>query len=92
MSLTDLSATELDRLLDAYPYDKRTVHLVKGQAGDVIPDLTESLEVDLVVLGTVGRTGVPGLLIGNTAEKILNALDCSVFTLKPEGFETPIQV
>ena len=84
--------SELDRLLGAYPYDKRTIHLIKGQAGDVIPDLAESLEVDLVVIGTVGRAGVPGLLIGNTAEEVLNAVDCSVLTLKPEGFETPIQV
>ena len=84
--------SELDRLLGPHPNDKRTVHLIKGQAGDVIPDLAESLEVDLVVIGTVGRAGVPGLLIGNTAEEILNAVDCSVLTLKPEGFETPIQV
>ena len=91
-SIEGAHESELDRLLDAYPYDKRTVHLIKGQAGNVIPDLAESLEVDLVVIGTVGRTGVPGLLIGNTAEKVLNALDCSVLTLKPEGFETPIQV
>ena len=84
--------SELDGFLGPYPYDKRTVHLVKGRAGDVIPDLAEGLDVDLVVIGTVGRTGVPGLLIGNTAEEILNSVDCSVLTLKPEGFETPIQV
>ncbi len=83
---------ELDRLLESYKYDKRTVHLIKGQAGDVIPSLAEEIDADLVVIGTVGRTGVPGLLIGNTAERVLNAVDCSVLTLKPEGFETPIQV
>jgi nucleotide-binding universal stress UspA family protein len=84
--------SELDRLLEPHPYTKRTVHLIKGRAGDVIPDLVEKIEADLVVIGTVGRAGVPGLLIGNTAEEILNAVDCSVLTLKPEGFETPIQV
>ena len=84
--------SELDRLLGPHPYDKRTVHLIKGEAKDVIPDLAESLEVDLVVIGTVGRAGVPGLLIGNTAEGVLNSVDSSVLTLKPEGFETPIQV
>ena len=84
--------SELDRLLGPHPYDKRTVHLIKGRAGNVIPDLAEELQVDLVVIGTVGRAGVPGLLIGNTAEGVLNAVDCSVLTLKPEGFETPIQV
>jgi universal stress protein E len=84
--------SELNRLLSAYPYDKRTVHLVKGDAEDVISELADTLEVDLVVIGTVGRAGVPGLLIGNTAESVLNAVDCSVLTLKPDGFETPIQV
>ena len=84
--------SELDGLLEPYPYTKKTVHLVNGRAGDIIPDLAESLEADLVVIGTIGRSGVPGLLIGNTAEEILNAVDCSVLTLKPEGFETPIQV
>ena len=84
--------SELDRLVDLYPYDKRTLHLVKGQAGDIIPEFAEELDVDLVVIGTVGRAGIPGLLIGNTAEEILNVVDCSVLTLKPEGFETPIQV
>ena len=84
--------SEMDGLLDPYPYDKRTVHLIKGQPGDVIPELAEELQVELVVIGTVGRTGVPGLLIGNTAEEVLSAVDCSVLTLKPEGFETPIQV
>ena len=83
--------SEMDGLLAPYPYDKRTVHLKKGRPGDVIPDLAEELQADLVVIGTVGRGGVPGLLIGNTAEEVLGAVDCSVLTLKPEGFETPIQ-
>jgi nucleotide-binding universal stress UspA family protein len=83
--------SELNGLVKRYPYDKTTVHLVKGKAGDVIPAFVEKRGIDLVVIGTVGRSGIPGLLIGNTAEEILNAVDCSVLTLKPEGFETPIQ-
>ena len=84
--------SELDDLLGAYPYDKRTAHLVNGEAEDVITELADTLEVDLVVIGTVGRGGIPGLLIGNTAESVLNSVDASVLTLKPDGFETPIQV
>jgi nucleotide-binding universal stress UspA family protein len=41
-------------------------------------------------MGTVCRTGVTGFLIGNTAEKVLNNVDCSVLTVKPEGFVTPV--
>jgi len=46
--------------------------------------------VDLIVMGTLARAGVEGLLIGNTAEKILSRIDCSVLALKPEGFVSPI--
>jgi len=38
----------------------------------------------------VARTGIPGLVIGNTAERILNGLVCSVLTVKPDGFVTPV--
>ena len=46
--------------------------------------------MDLVVMGTVSRTGIPGLLIGDTAEVILNNLECSVLAVKPTGFVTPV--
>jgi nucleotide-binding universal stress UspA family protein len=65
-------------------------HLRKGAPRDVIPALAEELKADLVVMGTVSRTGIPGLLIGNTAEVILNNLECSVLAVKPAGFVTPV--
>jgi nucleotide-binding universal stress UspA family protein len=43
-------------------------------------------------MGTVSRTGVAGLLIGNTAEKVLNQVGCSVLTVKPDGFITPVKL
>lgn len=67
-------------------------HLVRGRARDAIPDLAHDLDTDLIVMGTIGRVGVAGLLIGNTAETILNRIDCSVLALKPYGFETPIKI
>lgn len=66
--------------------------LIRGRARDTIPDLAHDLDTDLVVMGTIGRVGVAGLLIGNTAETILNRIDCSVLALKPYGFESPIKV
>ena len=48
------------------------------------------LGVGLIVMGTVSRSGVAGLLIGNTAEEILRQVDCSVLTVKPDGFVTPV--
>ncbi len=66
------------------------VHMPKGMAGDVIPTLARELGVDLIVMGTVARTGIPGLIIGNTAERVLSEIDCSVMAVKPPGFVTPV--
>ena len=68
------------------------IHLVKGEAGKVIPSLVNKQRADIVVMGTVARTGIKGIFIGNTAEKILRNVDCSVLTVKPDSFETPVKV
>lgn len=75
---------------DALDYLKPQTHLVKGVARKEIPALAQRIEVDLVVMGTVARTGVPGFIMGNTAETILNQIDCSVLAIKPPGFVTPV--
>lgn len=68
------------------------VYMLKGRAGRVIPELAKKSDVELIVMGTVSRTGVAGLFIGNTAEKILRHVDCSVLTVKPDGFVTPVKL
>jgi nucleotide-binding universal stress UspA family protein len=75
---------------DALEYLDQKTHLVKGSARDEIPALAERLDADLIVMGTVARTGVLGFIMGNTAETILNRIDCSVLALKPPGFESPV--
>lgn len=84
----------LSDLLDKYDLSEISAktHLLKGDPADVIPAVAKKSNVELVVMGTVARTGIPGFLIGNTAEKTLSKLNCSVLTVKPEGFETPIQL
>ncbi len=67
-----------------------TLHLPKGRARSVIPSLAAELNVDLMVMGTVGRTGIPGLIIGNTDESVLSRIHCSVLAVKPPGFATPV--
>jgi nucleotide-binding universal stress UspA family protein len=66
------------------------MHLIEGQAGEVIPALARNKHVDVIVMGTVCRTGIAGLFIGNTAEKVLSRVKCSVLTVKPDGFATPV--
>jgi len=65
---------------------------LKGEAGKVIPEFVEKHETDLIVMGTVCRTGIAGFLIGNTAEKVLQQVDCSVLAVKPDGFVSPVKL
>ncbi|MFP4125555.1 MAG: universal stress protein [Alphaproteobacteria bacterium] len=55
-------------------------------------DAALSREVDLIVMGTLARSGVPGFFMGNTAVDGLRQVDTSVVTLKPEGFSSPVTV
>jgi nucleotide-binding universal stress UspA family protein len=83
----------LDRLLQNYDLGdlKHHVHLLKDKARKLIPEMAKRKRVEIIIMGTVCRTGVPGLLIGNTAEEVLRRVDCSVLTIKPDGFATPIR-
>jgi len=77
---------------DTMEYIKPQVHIIKGEAHKVIPNLAQEMKADLVVMGTVARTGIPGLIMGNTAETILNNIGCSVLAVKPPGFISPVTV
>jgi universal stress protein E len=52
--------------------------------------LARNLKTDLVAMGTVGRSGIQGLLLGNTAEKVLSMCETSILSVKPSGFVSPI--
>ena len=69
----------------------RVLH-IKGIAADVIPEHVDSEGIDTLVMGTLGRPGISGFFIGNTAETILNRVSCSVLAIKPEGFVSPVQL
>jgi len=84
----------LDQLLGVFNLKalSHKTHLLKGGTTKLIADLARKKRVELVVMGTVCRTGLPGFFIGNTAEKTLQQMDCSVLALKPDGFVTPVRV
>jgi len=74
----------------ALKYLKPQKHLLRGSARKEIPLLAKDINADLIVMGTVARTGISGFFIGNTAEMILNQINCSVLAIKPPGFVTPV--
>ncbi|MBT1445916.1 universal stress protein UspE [Shewanella sp. JM162201] len=66
-------------------------HVKEGLPEDVIPELAVSLDAELVILGTVGRTGLSAALIGNTAEHVIDSLNCDLLAIKPDGYKSPLQ-
>ena len=91
--------SELDRFMETLPtiigkkgadYIGPQLHLVQGNPEKVIPTTVKEKQIDLLVMGTVARTGLSGFFMGNIAESILNQINCSVLALKPTGFRTPV--
>lgn len=76
---------------ESYEYLSPRFHLQRGPASRAVAQAAGDLDADLVVMGTLARSGIAGLFIGNTAEAILEQLRCSVLALKPPGFVSPVR-
>ncbi len=63
-----------------------------GPADSVVEQVITDNNADLLVMGTIGRGGIPGFLIGNTAERLLPSLNCSILAIKPDDFVSPVKV
>lgn len=60
---------------------------VMGLAVDEILSYTKDNEIDLIVVGTHGHTGLTRLLIGSVAEKLVRVATCPVLTVHPKGHQ-----
>ena len=60
-----------------------------GPPGPVICWLAQENECDLIVMGTHGRTGLKHLLLGSTAEYVLQHARCPVLTVRQRPNNEP---
>ncbi|MFP6846570.1 MAG: universal stress protein UspE [Thalassobium sp.] len=65
------------------------IHIGEGDTDVVIADIAKETEADLVVVGTIGRGGLSGVLIGNTAEALVDKLECDILVIKPQDGVRP---
>jgi nucleotide-binding universal stress UspA family protein len=64
--------------------------LLQGDPAAEIVRFGRDAGIDLVVMGTHGRTGMERLLMGSVAEKVLRDAPCSVLVVKlPKGISAP---
>lgn len=90
--LRDDRSARLEALIAPYSSLNTSVQitLLEGNAKQILPDFINDNDIDLVIMGSVSRTGIAGFVMGNTAEFILDKIQCSVITLKPEEFKSPV--
>jgi universal stress protein E len=61
-----------------------------GLPAEVITATATRLKADVLVMGVVSRSGLQRPFIGNTAEAVLDAVDCDLLVIKPHGFRTSV--
>lgn len=66
------------------------VRLVKGHPTAAIAHAVERLVPRLLVMGTLAHSGARGMIIGNTAERVLGTVTAPVLAVKPPGFVSPV--
>ncbi|MDV5168314.1 universal stress protein [Photobacterium rosenbergii] len=69
---------------------RQQIKLLEGDAKEAIPRMVKEKSIDMVIMGSQSRSGIAGFLMGNTAESMLDKLTCSVLTLKPDAFHSPV--
>jgi universal stress protein E len=65
-------------------------HLVAGKPTAAIPEVAAETGCSILVMGAVSRSGLKRVFIGNTAERVLDALPCDVLVVKPPSFRSSV--
>ncbi len=67
--------------------EKRNIIMERMSIREAIMEHIQETQASLVVLGTRGKTDLRTLIMGTTAEKVLQHAPCSILAVKPDGFE-----
>ena len=73
-----------EQLLARHAIAKPRTHLLQGFAEETLPRFVEENDVDLLVMGAIARGHLDTALIGHTAERVLEGVDCDLLVIKPQ--------
>lgn len=77
-------------LRQKYAIGEEKTRVEQGLPEQVIPQVAEELNAGVVVIGTMGRTGLSAAFIGNTTERVIGNLKCDLLAIKPDDYESPL--
>ena len=75
------SPPELEEITRTCGAQPEQVHLRHARAAEAIRDVAGELDVDLIIVGTVGRDGIKGRVVGNTSERLLDQTHSDLLVL-----------
>jgi len=87
---TETVRAATNRLAQRYGIPAAARFVETGDPATVLPRLTRRLSSDLLVMGAVSRTGLKRLLIGSTAERVIDEVSCDVLIVKPDSFRAAV--
>lgn len=79
-----------DKALSGVKILRANRHLIGRHPIDAISEAARMSHSHIVAMGAISRTGIKRLLIGNTAERIIDELTCDILVIKPQGFRTRV--
>jgi universal stress protein E len=81
--ITEQHKDKCEHYAKKYNINDDHIHITEGDPDDVVEVMAKEIEADLVVIGSVAREGFSGVLLGNTAERIIDRVSCDVLVIKP---------
>ena len=72
----------IDEFVKQHPIPEDHIHILDGIPEDVICEQAKKLNSLAVIMGTVGRDGLSGAILGNTAEQIVDNINCDLFVVR----------
>jgi universal stress protein E len=88
--LSAAAASRFERILLGTRISAQRRYLIDAPAVLGIPKVAQKIDADLVVLGAISRSGLSRLIIGSTAEMLLDRLSCDLLIVKPARFKTRV--
>lgn len=84
----DETLTHLRELVPQSFTNNWDVEVASGDPADAIIRVAQAHEVDLIVMGTHGRTGLSHVLLGSVAEKVVRHASCAVLVTRSQPAES----
>lgn len=79
--LDSMNYPDRGRLANETGVDTAKIHVDNGYTAEVVSKVADDIQADLVIMGTLGQNGMTKTRRGNTAERLIDALDTDVMVI-----------